>query len=118
MEPANPTELLVYLQSLAPDAALLRELDARWALSSRRSLELRHTFVLLQLRAGAEGAVDAARRILLETGRMRYLRPIYTELLRADRAAAQRIYQEARDGYHHIARAAVEALLKDDPRRG
>jgi len=118
VEPANPTELLVYLQSLAPDAARLRELDVRWALSSRRSLELRHTFVLAQLRAGVEGAVEAARRILLETGRMRYLRPIYTELLRADRRAAERIYQEARGGYHHIARAVVEGLLKDDPPKG
>lgn len=117
-EPENPTELLVVLQSVAPDAALLRELDARWGLSSRRSLELRHTFVLLQLRAGVEGAVDAARRIALETGRMRYLRPIYTELLCSDRAAAQRIYQEARGGYHHIARGVVEGLLKDDPRKG
>jgi leukotriene-A4 hydrolase len=118
VEPANPTELLVYLQSLAPDAGRLRELDARWALSSRRSLELRHTFVLAQLRAGVEGAVEAARRILLETGRMRYLRPIYTELLRVDRAAAQRIYQEARGGYHHVARAVVEGLLKGDPGKG
>ncbi|HZR10622.1 MAG TPA: M1 family metallopeptidase [Myxococcales bacterium] len=118
VEPANPTELLVYLQSLAPDAARLRELDVRWALSSRRSLELRHTFVLAQLRAGVEGAVDAARRILLETGRMRYLRPIYTELLRVDRSAAERIYQEARGGYHHIARAVVEGLLKDGPPKG
>jgi leukotriene-A4 hydrolase len=117
-EPGNATELLVYLQSVAPDPARLRELDARWQLSARRSLELRHTFVLLQLRAGVEGAVDAARRVVLETGRMRYLRPIYTELIRRDREAAQRVYQEARAGYHNIARAMVEGLLKDDPRKG
>jgi aminopeptidase N len=118
VEPENPTELLVVLQSLSPDASRLRELDARWGLSSRRSLELRHTFVLLQLRAGVEGAVEAARRVLLETGRMRYLRPIYTELSRLHPAAARRIYQEARGGYHNIARAMVEAVLKDDPRKG
>jgi leukotriene-A4 hydrolase len=115
VEPENPTELLVYLQALAPDAARLRELDARFGLSTRLSLELRHTFVLLQLRAGMEGAVDAARRILLQTGRMRYLRPLYTELAQRDRAAAHRIYEEARPGYHNIARAVVEALLKGDP---
>jgi len=114
-EPENPTELLVYLQALAPDAARLRELDARFGLSTRRSLELRHTFVLLQLRAGMEGAVDAARRVLLESGRMRYLQPLFTELVRRDRAVAQRIYEEARPGYHNIARALVEGLLKDEP---
>jgi hypothetical protein len=45
---------------------------------------------------------------------MRYLRPLYTELARQDRAAAQRLYAEAKPGYHHIARAVVEGLLKED----
>ena len=112
-EARSPTELLVVLQATAPDATKLRELDSRWDLSRRKSLELRHTFVLLQLRAGMPEAVDAARRVLLETGRMRYLRPIYTELARRDPAAARRIYDEARGGYHHIARTVVEAVLKE-----
>ena len=101
------------LQATPPVATKLRELDSRWDLSRRKSLELRHTFVLLQLRAGMPEAVEAARRVLLETGRMRYLRPIYTELARRDPAAARRIYDEARGGYHHIARTVVEAVLKE-----
>jgi len=112
VEPENPAELLVVLQALAPDSPRVRELDARFGLANRRSLELRHTFVLLQLRAGAPEAVDAARRILLASGRMRYLRPLYTELARRHPEAARRIYQEARAGYHNIARAAVEGVLK------
>jgi len=51
--------------------------------------------------------------VALETGRMRYLRPIFTELSRRDAAAARRIYEEARAGYHNIARAVVEAVLKE-----
>src|SRR6267142_819333 len=112
VEPENPAELLVVLQALAPDSPRVRELDARFGLANRRSLELRHTFVLLQLRAGAPEAVDAARRILLASGRMRYLRPLYTELARRHPEAARRIYQEARAGYHNIARADVEGVLK------
>jgi leukotriene-A4 hydrolase len=112
VEPENPAELLVVLQALAPDSPRLRELDARFGLANRSSLELRHTFVLLQLRAGAPEAVEAARRILLASGRMRYLRPLYTELARRHPEAARRIYQEARAGYHNIARAAVEGVLK------
>ncbi len=114
-EPANPTELLICLQSAAAEPARLRELDARWGLSSRRSLELRQAFVLLQLRAGLPEGIDAARRVLLETGRMKYLRPLYAELARRDPAAARRIYEEAKSGYHNIARAVVEGLLKGDP---
>jgi len=112
VEPGSPAELLVVLQALPPDSPRVRELDARFGLANRRSLELRHTFVLLQLRAGAPEAVEAARRILLASGRMRYLRPLYTELARRHPEAARRIYREARAGYHNIARAAVEGVLK------
>jgi leukotriene-A4 hydrolase len=114
-EPQTPTELLAWLQSIEPDAAKLRELDARFGLSTRRSLELRHTFVLLQLRAGVPEGVEGARRVALETGRMKYLRPVFTELARRDPRAAGRIYAEARSGYHNIARAVVEGLLKNAP---
>jgi leukotriene-A4 hydrolase len=109
----KPAELLVYLQSLPQlDAGKIQALDALFGLSQRKSLELRLAFVLAQLRAGmtAEG-VAAARRVLRETGRMKYLRPLFTELAKTDRGTAQRIYAELREGYHPIARAVIEGLL-------
>ena len=107
----QPTELLVFLQSLPElPAEVCGQLDALLGLSRRRSLELRHTFVLVQLRAGVEAGREAARRVLRETGRMKYLRPIYTELARRPqtRALAREIYDEARESYHPIARTVVE----------
>jgi aminopeptidase N len=110
----TPTELLVYLQSLppSPSIAALRAIDARFGLSERKSLELRHTFVLAALRAGLPGAIEGARRVALETGRMKYLRPVFQQLAKSDRAAAERIFAEVRDGYHHVARAVIEGLLR------
>jgi leukotriene-A4 hydrolase len=110
----NPTELLVFLQALpelSPDVC--GQLDALLGLSRRRSVELRHTFVLVQLRAGVPEGREAARRVLLESGRMKYLRPLYTELARrpATRALAREIYEEARASYHPIARTVVESIL-------
>jgi aminopeptidase N len=113
VEPANPTELLVFLHAQPPDPARLDELDRKYGLSQRRSLELRQAFVLLQLRAGVPAAIEGARRIALETGRMKYLRPIFTELARRDRAAARRIFGEARGGFHNIARVVIEGLLRE-----
>jgi leukotriene-A4 hydrolase len=55
--------------------------------------------------------IAGARRVALETGRMKYLRPIYSELVKRDRAAAERIFAEARGGYHPIARGVVEGLI-------
>jgi len=110
----NPTELLVLLQALpelTPDVC--RQLDTLLGLSRRRSLDLRHTFVLAQLRAGVPEGREAARRVLRESGRMKYLRPLYTELARRPqtRALAREIYEEARASYHPIARTVVESIL-------
>ena len=110
----QPTELLVFLQSLPElSADVCGQLDALLGLSRRRSLELRHAFVLVQLRAGVEGGREAARWLLRETGRMKYLRPVYTELARRPqtRALAREIYEEARATYHPIARTVVESIL-------
>ena len=110
----KPTELLVYLQSLPDllDARTVAKIDAEYGLSGRKSLELRHTFVLAQLRAKMPEGIEAARRVALETGRMKYLRPVYQQLVKSDRPAAERIYQVARGSYHPIARAMVEGLLR------
>ena len=110
----QPTELLVFLQSLPElPPEVCGQLDSLLGLSRRRSLELRHTFVLVQLRAGVEAGREAARRVLRETGRMKYLRPVYTELGRRPqtRALAREIYDEARASYHPIARTVVESIL-------
>jgi leukotriene-A4 hydrolase len=108
-----PTELLVYLQALPQPAGarLLAALDAQFGLSVRTSLELRHTFVLAQLRAGLPEAVEGLRRVVRETGRMKYLKPLYLELSKRDLPAAQRIYAEYRAGYHPIAREVIESML-------
>jgi len=113
VEPANATELLLFLQSARPDPALLAQLDGRHGLSQRKSLELRSAFVLLQLRAGLPEGIEGARRVALETGRMKYLRPLFTELARSQPEAARRIYAQARGGYHHIAQTVIEGLLAE-----
>ncbi len=110
----QPTELLVFLQSLPElPPEVCDQLDSLLGLSRRRSLELRHTFVLVQLRAGALAGREAARRVLRETGRIKYLRPVYTELARRPqtRTLAREIYEEARASYHPIARTVVESIL-------
>ena len=111
----TPTELLVYLHAVkgGPTESFLRDLDARFGLSQRKSLELRHTFVLMQLRAGQREGIEGARRVVSETGRMKYLRPIYQELAKRDRAVAKQVFAEVRETYHPIARAVVEGLLRE-----
>ncbi|HEX4383781.1 MAG TPA: M1 family metallopeptidase [Myxococcales bacterium] len=108
-----PTELLVYLQALPQpaDVKLLAALDAQFGLSMRKSLELRSTFVLAQLRAGLPDAIAGMRRVVSETGRMKYLKPLYAELAKRDVDAARTVYADYRAGYHPIAREVIEPML-------
>lgn len=121
----KPAELLVFLKALgdeeapAPDAATCAALDARFSLSGRRSFELRTAFLLCALRARLPGAAENAARLVRETGRMKFLRPLYRALAAdpATRPLAERAYAGARAGYHPIARGVVEGLLAA-PARG
>jgi aminopeptidase N len=114
----DPTALQVFLQQLAELPAPLAPeacaaLDATFSLRARKSLELRTAFLLAALRAGLAGAAEDAATALRETGRMKYLRPLYTALAKAQatRALAESTYAEAQAGYHPIARAVVEGVI-------
>ena len=116
----RPTELLVFLQKLAElpaplTVATCTALDQQFALSGRKSFELRTAFLLAALRAGLPGAAEQAALVLRETGRMKFLRPLYGALAGAEstRALALQTYAQAQAGYHPIARNVVLAALEE-----
>jgi aminopeptidase N len=114
----RPEELLVFLQQLAESeapvpAATCAALEAMFSLRGRKSLELRTAFLLPALRAKVPGAAEEAARAVGETGRMKFLRPLYGALARdpATRALAEETYAQAKPSYHPIARGVIEAVL-------
>ena len=111
-----PNELLLFLQALpaATGADQCAALDRHLGLRGRRSLELRCAFLVAALRAGAPGAAAQAQHVLLETGRMKFLRPLYGALAARPetKALAAQFYAEAKGRYHPIARSVIEGLLK------
>jgi len=112
---ADPTELLLYLHALrTPSLATCDEVEARYRIRARRSLELRTAFAVAQLRAGMPEGVAEARKIALAIGRMKFLRALYTELQSrpATRAEARKIFEEARAGYHPIAAQVIDGILR------
>ena len=57
-------------------------------------------------------AVDAGS--LCSVGRRKFLKPIYTELMKTQDGAsrARAIYEKARPGYHPIAQATIDTLVQ------
>ena len=114
----RPEELLVFLQQLAESeapvpAATCMALETMFSLRGRKSLELRTAFLLQALRAKVPGAAQEAARAVRETGRMKFLRPLYSALAGdpATRALAEEAYAQAKPSYHPIARSVIEGVL-------
>ena len=114
----TPVETLLLLQALPIDttpqaiAALRAKLNPE-----SRSLEIQVAFLIAALRSGDLPAVAHAERVLAATGRMKYLRPIFTELVhRPDtRELARSTFARLRASYHPIAQQSVERLLQPAP---
>jgi len=51
---------------------------------------------------------------LLSLGRMRYIKPLYIELMKTPAGAsrARQVYAQARPGYHPIAQIALDKIVQ------
>jgi aminopeptidase N len=91
----------------------LERLDREFHFSQSGNSEILHQWLLMSVRANYEPALPDLERFLCSVGRRKFLKPIYTELLKTPegRQRAQRIYQRARPGYHPIAQTTLDALI-------
>jgi leukotriene-A4 hydrolase len=113
-------EWQLYLESVprpAPEA-LCRSLDERFKLTQSTNYDLLCTWLVLALQSGDHAVLPRVQQVLADTGRMKYLRPLYTSLAKdpRTRAIAQQTFEKLGAGYHSIARQMVQSVLRDDAR--
>jgi leukotriene-A4 hydrolase len=91
----------------------MERLDREFRFSQSGNSEILHQWLLMSVRAHYEPTLPDLERFLCSVGRRKFLKPIYTELLKTPegRQRAQRIYQHARPGYHPIAQTTLDALI-------
>lgn len=112
----TPTEWILYLEALprpAP-AALCAELDTRFALTSSTNMEVCVSWLQVALHAGHAAAVPRAQEVLSSVGRMKYLKPLFRALMDRPetRELARNLYAKCAQGYHPIARAVIEPVVR------
>lgn len=95
------------------EAAQLEALDAAFDLSTGRNAAIAARWFCIVARNGYTPAYPAMERHLKSIGRMLLIVPVYEALVKteAGRGLAQRIYDEARPGYHPIAQDAIAGVL-------
>ena len=111
----SPTEWQLYLQDLPRE---LPEADCRWLDESFRLTDQGNYEVLVEwltIAAGSafEPALPRVREVLTDVGRMKYLKPLYTALMRHPETAAlaRKIYDEVQDSYHPLSKGSVASIL-------
>ena len=111
----NTQQWLEFLQTLPRPLTQdrMRELDAKFHLTSASNYEIVSEWLLMAIESNYEAGFDRLQDFLLDVGRMKYLRPLYSELMKtpAGETLALDIYVKARSLYHPIARTAVEKIL-------
>ncbi|XP_039132253.1 leucine aminopeptidase [Dioscorea cayenensis subsp. rotundata] len=113
----NGQEWELYLENLPKpsEASQLAALDARYRLAESKDWEVKVAFLQLAISSGCITYFDEVEKALKQVGRMKYLRPLYTALVKGsgegEKMLAKRIFTEASESYHPIARSVVDSIL-------
>ncbi|MEO5923005.1 MAG: M1 family metallopeptidase [Bryobacteraceae bacterium] len=107
-------EWLEFLQALpALKASQLAELDQKFKLTQTGNSEILDQWLQLAIKADYAPAYPRVEAFLMEVGRQKFIRPLYTELMKTPmgQEKARAIYAKARGRYHPIAQTAMDKIV-------
>jgi leukotriene-A4 hydrolase len=112
----DSSELLVFLQHLPRelDRESLAWLDESFRLTRRSNYEILVEWLTITAASDYEPVFPRIREVLMEVGRMKYLRPLYSALGRHPRtqALAREIYAQGKALYHSLSRRVIESVME------
>ncbi|MBK9313696.1 MAG: M1 family metallopeptidase [Acidobacteria bacterium] len=92
----------------------MQQLDQAFGLTKIGNAEIAHVWLLTSIRNKYDPADARLEEYLTSIGRQKLIKPLYEELVKTPegRQRAKMIFEKARPGYHPIAAAAVEKIVK------
>ena len=109
-------EWLHFLKSLPEKLSLqqIKDLDETGKLTSSGNSEILTAWLTISIRNKYEKAYPKLEDFLVNTGRRKFLSPLYNELLKTDegKKRAKEIYAKARPNYHFVATNTFDRLIK------
>jgi aminopeptidase N len=108
-------EWLEFLQNMPNlNAKQMAELDKTFKITQTGNSEVLDEWLQLAIKADYKPAYPRLESFLLEVGRQKFLRPLYTEMMKTPggEARARAIYAKARPGYHPIAQTSMDKIVK------
>ena len=108
-------EWLHFLRNLPSPltASDMKELDTFGKFTSSGNAEILTAWLILAIRYDYSEANTRVEEFLIQTGRRKFLSPLYNELIKTNdgRELARRIYDKARPNYHFVATNTFDKLL-------
>lgn len=91
----------------------LTKLDTAFGFTASGNSEIQSAWFERSIAAGYDDAYPALRDFLLEVGRRKFLKPLYTALAETPEglAWAREVYAEARSGYHSVSSNTIDEIL-------
>ncbi|MDQ2777008.1 MAG: leukotriene A4 hydrolase C-terminal domain-containing protein, partial [Acidobacteriota bacterium] len=106
---------LEFLQVLprALATSKMAELDGTFHLTGTGNFEILDEWLARAIESQYEPAYDRLEQFLFTVGRMKLIRPLYTELMKTPggQAKARELYKRARPRYHPIAQTAIDKIV-------
>lgn len=108
-------EWVLYLEAMPKPSPLTvcEELDRTYALTNAKNPEVLASWLTLACESGYAAVLPRVEEVLAQTGRMKYLKPLYRAL--AERAEtkplAQSLFAKLHGQYHPIAQQVIGSLL-------
>lgn len=111
----TPAEWQLYLQGLPRrlPAAECQWLDESFELTARGNYEVLVEWLTIAATSAYKPALPKVRDVLANTGRMKYLNPLYRALMSnaETRALAREVFADVKDKYHMLSRSAVYDII-------
>jgi leukotriene A-4 hydrolase/aminopeptidase len=115
----SPLEVLVFLQHLPRelDHTSLAWLDAQLHLTGRGNYEIVMEWLTIAAGSDYEPVFGRIREVLMQIGRMKFLRPLFVALGKHARTQqlGREIYDTAQATYHGLSRRVIEAVMAQWP---
>jgi len=105
-------EWLHFLRSQNPPD--MPRLDSEFHFTDSRNSEILFQWLLMAVKTGYSPALPKVAEFLKSVGRRKFVKPLYTELMKTPQgqALARETYAHARAGYHPIAQSTIDGIVK------
>ncbi|KAF9883449.1 hypothetical protein FE257_003447 [Aspergillus nanangensis] len=102
-------QILQLERPLSPE--LSKTMGQVYGLARSENIEVANLYFQVGLKAGDQSVLEPTTELLGKIGRMKFVRPLYRNLQKANRALALETFERYKDFYHPICRAMVEKDL-------